>query len=185
MDKQRIKKQVINWLQNTVIGLNLCPFAKKSVDKNAVRYHISTADTEQLLLDDLLTEMKRLDNNPSIETSLLIHPKVLSDFQDYNQFLDRVDDLIMSHDYEGVYQIASFHPQYQFDGTDTDDNENYTNRSPYPLLHVLREHSLEKALDYYPDPETIPERNIERLNSMTKMEIMQLFTPNTESGKDT
>ena len=118
------------------------------------------------MLNALADELDVLVNDPDIETTLLIHPSVLQDFYDYNQFLDLVDGLLKELELEGVFQVASFHPDYQFGGTDLDDAENYTNRAPYPLLHIIREASLEHVIGQYPDVDAIPERNVALMNEM-------------------
>ena len=164
---------VKHWLQQTVIALNLCPFAKREWLKNRIRFTVTHVSTAPKLLQVLLSELHYLDQNKDTETSLIIHPQVLQQFHDYNDFLDEADALLVSHDYEGKYQIASFHPDYQFSGTQVDDAENYTNRSPYPLLHILREESLENAISSYPEPEKIPERNIELMNDMGTQTLKQ------------
>ena len=128
------------------MGLNLCPFAKRELLANRVRFSVTQVATEEQLLAELQGELERLNSDDSIETTLLIHPEVLQDFYCYNQFLDYVDGLLREMALEGVYQVASFHPDYQFGGTEPDDAENYTNRSPYPILQLIREASLEKAV---------------------------------------
>ena len=162
-------------METVVVGLNLCPFAKRELVKNSVRFSVSCAESEEQLLADLQEELEVLDRNESIETSLLIHPRVLQSFYDYNQFLDYADGLLLQMNLEGVYQIASFHPQYQFGGTEPDDAENYTNRSPYPMLHLLREESLERAIADYPDSDLIPERNIELMRRMGHEKLQALL----------
>ncbi|MFP3977666.1 DUF1415 domain-containing protein [Marinobacter sp. KMM 10035] len=154
------------WVEDVVVGYNLCPFAKRELVRDRVRFVVSEADNEDSLLQALQTELLRLDDEPEIETTLLIHPQVLQDFADYNEFLGAADGLLTYLDMEGIYQIASFHPDYQFAGTESDDAENYTNRSPYPMLHLLREASLEAAIDNHPDVDGIPPRNIELMNQL-------------------
>ena len=127
---------------------------------------MTEASTETALLVALESELIRLADDSSIETTMLIHPDVLRDFSDYNQFLDLVDGLLAQMDLEGVFQVASFHPEYQFADTDVDDPENYTNRSPYPALHILREESIELAVAGAPDIDQVPIRNIEKMNSI-------------------
>ena len=127
-----------DWLEQVVIGLNLCPFAHREFANDRVRFAITDATTELQLLQSLESELQLLFGDPSIETTLLIHPQALGDFADYNQFLDLADGLLVQMNLEGIFQIASFHPDYQFDGTSPGDAENYTNRSPYPTLHILR-----------------------------------------------
>ena len=166
---------VRHWVETVVVGLNLCPFAKRELVNDRVRFSVSEAETEEQLLADLQAELELLNNDEAVETTLLIHPGVLQDFFDYNQFLNYVDSLLMQMELEGVYQVASFHPDYQFSGTRPDDVENYTNRSPYPMLHLIREDSLERAIAGYPHPERIPERNIELLESLGRDKMQALL----------
>ncbi|WP_111642872.1 DUF1415 domain-containing protein [Marinimicrobium alkaliphilum] len=155
-----------HWVERVVIDLNLCPFAKRELVNGRVRFSVSEALDRATLLEDLQRELQRLDSDTSIETTLLIHPQVLTDFYDYNNFLDEVDILLEHLGYDGIFQVASFHPDYQFGGTAPEDPENYTNRAPYPVLHLLREASLEQAINHYPDTGLIPERNIALMNEM-------------------
>lgn len=156
------------WLERAVIGLNLCPFAKAATVKQRVRFTVSTATTDEALLDDLILALQDLHaaDPADCETTLLIHPQALTDFLDYNDFLDAADAALDALGLDGVIQVASFHPQYQFAGTEAGDIENYTNRAPYPLLHLLREDSIEKAVESYPDVDDIPVRNIETLKKL-------------------
>ncbi|WP_222565287.1 DUF1415 domain-containing protein [Novilysobacter antarcticus] len=156
------------WLQRAVIGLNLCPFAKAVQVKDQIRYVLSEADTPDALLADLADELLWLhEADPEVvDTTLLIHPRVLTDFDDYNEFLDQVDAAIDALGLEGEIQAASFHPDYRFAGSDLDDVANCTNRSPYPMLHLLREESIDRAVEAFPDPEEIVERNIARLEQL-------------------
>jgi len=154
------------WVETLVVDLNLCPFAKRELVNDRVRFQLSPAQSEAELLQDLQNELLLLGQDDDIETTLLVHPQVLQDFFDYNQFLDYAEALLQELELEGVFQIASFHPNYQFAGTHHDDAENYTNRSPYPTLHLIREASLEQAVANHPDPDGIPERNIELMNEM-------------------
>ena len=145
-----------------MIGLNLCPFAKAVVVKQQVRIVISDASTERALLEELGEELALLRDTPAdeIDTTLLVHPQVLGDFLDYNDFLGDADALVEAMDLDGVLQVASFHPQYQFAGSEPNDADNLTNRAPYPILHLLREASIDRAVAAYPDPDAIIERNI-------------------------
>ena len=156
------------WLERAVIGLNLCPFAKNVHVKNQIRYVVSNADTHEDLLRDLMRELEVLAETPAvkIDTTLLIHPYVLTDFFEYNDFLDITDAALEDMDLEGALQVASFHPQYQFDGTQPDDIENYTNRSPYPMMHLLREASMVQAVSAFPEAEKIFDKNIETLRCL-------------------
>ena len=157
-----------DWLEKAVIGLGLCPFAKAVHARGQIRYVVSPAQSPDALVEDLMEELRALDaaDPAAVDTTLLIHPGVLSDFEDYNDFLDIADALLDELELSGVIQIASFHPQYRFEGTMRDAIENYTNRSPYPMLHLLREDSVEKAVTTYPDVADIPEKNIETLNRL-------------------
>ncbi|NMM37859.1 MAG: DUF1415 domain-containing protein [Glaciimonas sp.] len=165
---QKIIADTQAWVEKAVIGLNLCPFAKAVHVKNQIRYVVSAATTPEALLEDLMTELQMLDDSAAeqIETTLLIHPGTLTDFLDYNDFLDVADAAVEDMELGGVLQVASFHPQYQFEGTRLDDIDNYTNRSPYPTLHLLREESIEKAVAAYPQAEDIFEKNIETLHRL-------------------
>jgi hypothetical protein len=165
------------WLERAVIGLDLCPFAKAVYLGNRIRYRVSAAGDEDALLEDLAQELSMLDSTPEhvCETTLLIHPRVLADFADYNVFLNAADGKIESLGLRGEIQVASFHPRYQFDGTTPDDIGNYTNRSPYPMLHLLREASVERAVTAIPDAAAIFERNIETLRRLGVDGWRQLF----------
>ena len=156
------------WLQRAVIGLNLCPFAKSVHVKDQVRYVLSSATTTEALLEELASELLWLnDTDPAlVDTTLLIHPQVLIDFLDYNDFLEQADAALDALGLEGELQVASFHPDYRFAGTRPDDVENCTNRSPYPMLHLLREASVERAVEAFPDPDAIVERNIATLEKL-------------------
>lgn len=163
------------WLERIVIGLNLCPFAKHEYRTKRIRFKESSARDEESLLQDLMDELTLLNKQADIETAVLIAPHVLTDFSDYNHFLGFVDTLIQEMNLEGVFQIASFHPHYQFSGTEPDDVENYTNRAPYPLLHILREASLEQAIDQHPNTEQIPDDNIELMRSLGTKHMSRLL----------
>lgn len=165
-NNDEVIRSVQNWVESFVVDLNLCPFAKSVLADSRVRFTVAGAATEEQLLTALQVELELLSRDPSIETTLLIHPGVLQDFYDYNQFLDSADQLLLQLKLEGIYQVASFHPDYQFGGTAPDDVENYTNRSPYPVLHLIREASLERALAEFPDADQIPSRNIALMKSL-------------------
>jgi len=156
------------WLDKAVIGLNLCPFAKAVQVKRQIRYAVSDARHAEALLDDLANELRHLaESDPeALDTTLLIHPYVLGDFLDYNDFLEVADDLIVELGLGGEIQVASFHPDYQFADAAADDIANYTNRSPYPMLHLLREASIERAVAAIPDAADIYERNIELMRKL-------------------
>ena len=157
------------WLEDFVIGLNLCPFAEKPYKAGKVRLRVSRAVRPELLRDDLLQELDLLagESTADLETTLLIHPGVLQRFVDFNGFLDVVDDCLKEKGLEGLIQVASFHPEYQFLGSQVGDVSNASNRSPYPMLHLLREESVSEALDrYLGDPREIPRRNVRLLDEL-------------------
>jgi hypothetical protein len=166
MNEQAIIESTRRWVEKVVIDLNLCPFARRELVNERIRFAVTDAQTQEELLLALQRELIELADDNSVETTLLIHPGALNDFQDYNDFLDVADGLVQVLDLEGVLQIASFHPQYQFAGTTEDAVENYTNRSPWPMLHLLRESSLEHAIASYPDTADIPEQNIQRVEGL-------------------
>lgn len=180
MDAQ-LDQQIIDdtqqWLDNVVIGLNLCPFAAKPRNEKRVRIAISHATNEDVLLSDLQAELEHLADTPveELETTLLVIADMLENFEDYNDFLDAVDLWVEQFCWEGELQVASFHPQYQFADTEPDDPGNLTNRSPWPMLHIIREASLEQVLEHYPDVEGIPARNIKRMEALTAEEKRKLF----------
>lgn len=180
--EERYITPVQHWVESMVVGLNLCPFAKRELVKDRVRFYLSPAKTEEALLNCLTEELARLDEHSTIETTLVVHPWVLEDFYDYNQFLNRCDHLLEQLDRDGIYQIASFHPDYQFGGTQPEDLENYTNRAPYAVLHLLREDSLETAINHYPDPDNIPERNIETLKQLGIERVQSLLAQCSEQN---
>lgn len=157
-----------SWLEKAVIGLDLCPFARAVYIRDQVRFVVSEAETPEALLADLVSELRTLsETDPeAIDTTLLIHPWVLEDFLDYNDFLDIADTAVAELGLEGEIQVASFHPRYQFADTEPDDVENYTNRSPYPILHLLREASVERAVATFPDTAGIFEKNIETMRRL-------------------
>jgi len=175
LEHEEIVRPIRRWVETQVVGLNLCPFAKRELIKDRIRFSVTEASTEEALLVDLQTELELLNSDKAVETTLLIHPQILQDFYDYNQFLGYADRLLEQIGWDGVYQIASFHPDYQFGGTEPEDAENYTNRSPYPMLHLLREESLEQAIANFPDTDKIPERNIALLKRLGRNKMQALF----------
>jgi hypothetical protein len=156
------------WLERAVIGLNLCPFAKSVYVKEQVRYVVSHATTPEELLEQLMDELQRLsDTSPEkVDTTLLIHPLVLTEFLDFNDFLDVADAAVDEMELEGELQVASFHPDYQFSDTDKNDITNFTNRAPYPILHLLREDSIARAVEAFPDAAEIFEKNIDTMEQL-------------------
>jgi uncharacterized protein len=175
LKNELIIESVQQWVEQFVVELNLCPFAKREIVKNRVRYNVTEATTQAQLLVALETELGFLSESTAIETTLLIHANILHDFYEYNQFLDIADGLLQEMNLEGVFQIASFHPQYQFGGTEINDAENFTNRSPYPILHLLREDSLEQAIAEHADVDQIPVRNIQLMNQLGEEKLKAML----------
>lgn len=158
-----------HWIEKAVIGLNLCPFARAVYVKNQVRIVVSTARHLDAFLDDLDRELDLLVNTPAeeIDTTLLVHPTLFPDFEVFNDFLNVVDDVVAEHELDGVIQVAPFHPLFQFEGTAPDDVTNATNRAPFPILHLLREDSVERAIDTAGgDADAIVERNLQTLRDL-------------------
>jgi hypothetical protein len=156
------------WVERAVIGLNLCPYAKGPQVKGLVRYVLCPATGRDGLRAALAEELRRLADTPpeELETTLLVHPQVLGDFDDYNDFLDEADEVLHELGLEGELQVASFHPQYRFAGTETGDLSNATNRSPHPTLHLIREESIARAVSALPDPAVVYEANIATLERL-------------------
>ncbi len=171
----QIVQHVQNWVDAFILGLKLCPFAPKAVKADGLRYQVSDASTEASLLQDLLTELVWLDRHPQHSSTLLIHPAVLSDFQAYNDFLDIADALVADYGYEGVYQLASFHPHYQYQDSEAQDAENFANRAPYPLLHILRETEVSEAIASHPNIHAVPIENQQRLAAVGYTELSALL----------
>ena len=167
-DDDQIIAATERWLEKAVIGLNLCPFAKAVHVKKQVRYVVSNATTVEALLETLMNELQFLSDTPAeeVDTTLLIHPFVLNDFADYNEFLDVADAAVEDMHLDGEIQVASFHPEYQFAETDINDISNYTNRAPYPILHLLREASIERAVEAFPEASEIFDKNIETMEKL-------------------
>ena len=158
----------VRWLERAVIGLNLCPFAKAPHVKGQIHYVVSQAKGSEGLRDELIEQLQALAAMPADEreTVLLIVPQMLADFLAFNDFLDEADGVLQELDLEGEFQVASFHPQFQFADTEPDDIGNFTNRSPYPTLHLLREESIDRAVEAFPEAETIYETNIATLENL-------------------
>lgn len=157
---QKIIDQTKKWINEVVIGCNFCPFAAKVISQNRVNYRVEEDMTIDQSLTVLTDEMQKLDQDNNIETSFLIFSNSFNDFNDYLKLVDQAEKLIKKNGHEGIYQVASFHPRYQFTGSSENDAANFTNRSIYPMLHLLREKSIEKALELFQSPENIPDNNI-------------------------
>ena len=170
-DDQRIIAQTKQWLNSVIIAHNYCPFAKREVDKGSVRYQVIHETEFNSLLKSVIQECVWLDQNAETETTLIIFPTNLENFNAFLDCLGLAEELLISQGYEGIYQIASFHPEYCFQGAEENDAANYTNRSPYPMFHLIRETSVQRAIENHPDAESIPERNVEyaRKQGLEKM----------------
>jgi len=160
MNSEQVIDRTKKWIIDVVVGCNFCPFAAKVVKQQTIFYKAEENTELEICLASFVLEMERLDNDPTIETSFLIFPKAFQQFDDYLDLVSLAEELLKRKGYEGVYQVASFHPLYLFANSDENDPANYTNRSIYPMLHLLREESIDKALANYKDPESIPARNI-------------------------
>ena len=159
--EQDILVRTQKWIKDVIIACNFCLFAAKPIREKKVHYRVEPSETLSICLEAFLEECERLEKTPSIETTFIVYPYTFQNFEVYLEFVALVDKLLQKHAYEGVYQVASFHPDYCFEGEDPEDASNYTNRSIYPMLHILREESITQALDTFQDPESIPERNIQ------------------------
>jgi hypothetical protein len=168
VDVLQVRAQTLGWLEQAVIGLNLCPFATSVYVNSQVRVVVSTAKHLDAFLDELDVELLLLCDTPvqEIETTLLVHPHLFPDFLVFNDFLNIVDDVVAEHELEGVLQVLPFHPEFLFGGEDETDMSHYTNRSPFPMLHLLREDSLSQAIDAHGDTDAIPERNKQVLRDL-------------------
>jgi len=160
VDQFKVIKATKYWLENTIIKFNFCPFAKREFINQTIQYYVSDKTNDEERLCQIVEQLKYLDKNDAIETTLVIFPQGLENFFDYLDFLSLAEEAIQQLGYEGTYQLASFHPQYYFEDLKQDDPANYTNRSPFPVIHILRESSIEIALGFHDDPEAIPHENV-------------------------
>ncbi|WP_028388825.1 DUF1415 domain-containing protein [Legionella fairfieldensis] len=173
--KELIIQHTQNWIRSFIIPLTICPFAKREIERGTLRIEVSSTKQIHVALEELITEMGVLDETPAIETTLLIFPFLFKDFFHYLDFVDLAEALLIKQGYEGIYQLATFHPDYCFADVEFDDASNYTNRSPYPMLHLLPETSVEKAIAYYGDTESIPENNIRTLRKLGLEQIKKII----------
>ncbi len=176
IENEKIIEQTTNWIKSVVIDCNFCPFAAKAILKKSIRYVIKSNSSMTDSLIALKEELDHLETDTEIETSFIIFPNNYNDFDDYLDLVKKAERLLTKENYDGVYQIASFHPKYCFAGEDENDAANFTNRSIYPMLHILREESLTKALSLYPNPELIPQHNIDfaRQKGLQYMQMLRL-----------
>ena len=168
-------EQTLNWIRSFIIKFNICPFAKGPVNKGTLRITVSETKKRVQALEELMKEIDFLNESASMETTLLIFTNQFNDFFAYLDFVDLAEQLMQSQGYEGVYQLATFHPDYYFNDTEPDDVTNYTNRSPYPMIHILREDSLEKAITAYGHTEQIPENNIRTMRQLGLNKIQEIL----------
>lgn len=175
INMSRVSEETQHWLKEFVVALDLCPFARFPLEAEQVHFVVSQAQDTEHLTQDLLEAIEALKDDREIETTLLIHPGVLNDFEEYLDYVATAEAIMAHLNYEGVFQIASFHPDYCFEGEAEDDPANFTNRSPYPMLHLLRETSLTKAIDSYEDIEAVPERNISKLRELGVIGIRNIL----------
>ncbi len=179
---EQIIEQTKCWLDNIIIAHNICPFAKKERDRDSIYFTINDSIEIAQVLENLVFEYERLDQQPEIETTLFILANCCQDFDDYLDFVELANQLLNALNYEGTYQLATFHPNYCFAESAIDAPENYTNRSPFPMLHIIREESLEKALNTYPNPELIPQRNIEYCQKLGIKKMQEMLAKCTNQN---
>ncbi|MCA1773417.1 MAG: DUF1415 domain-containing protein [Halomonas sp.] len=158
--------QTLNWVNRFIVAHDICPFASRELARDAVRVEVVRSKKIEVALEELMVEVHWLDEHPETETTLLVFPTLFKSFDHYLDFVELAESILIDQGYEGVYQLASFHPDYCFEDADADDAANYTNRSPYAMVHLLREESVEKAIEFYGDTDAIPERNVALLNGM-------------------
>ncbi len=171
----QIKKHTIAWIQSFIIEYNICPFAKHTVSQETVAIELLHPHNVEQALESMMTSIVRMDQDTKIETALLLFPYLFSDFEDYLDFVSLADELLSLSGYDGIYQLATFHPNYCFADVLPADVSNYTNRSPYPMLHILRENSIEKAIHYYGDTSNIPDTNIGKMHQLGLDKISRLL----------
>lgn len=164
-DSKQIITQIKKWVTNVVIGCNFCPFAAREVKRNSILYEVIHSQNKEEILQLLSSTFTKMDNEEHVETAFLILPEGFESFSNYLDLVETAENFLAKENYEGIYQLASFHPQYLFAGSNENDPANYTNRSPFAMLHILREASLSKAIDSYPNVDDIPQKNIDFANA--------------------
>jgi len=181
-DTGLIISQTKKWITDVVVGCNFCPFASREVKRDSIYYEVLVAATLETVLSSVALTLQRLDDESNIETALLILPASFDTFTNYLEMVDLAESLLEQEGYEGIYQLASFHPEYLFAGTTDDDPSNYTNRSPYAMLHFLREETVSKAVDNYPGIDDVPDNNIEFTQEKGLIYMKQLLASCIENG---
>lgn len=171
---EQVEQQTLHWVKDFIVKLNICPFAKHVVNNQSLKIQVYLTTDEVKALDSFMSTLELMDKTPAVETTLLVYPQLFTDFFDYLDFVDWAEAHMHRAGYEGVYQIATFHPHYCFEGEPTDSLSHYTNRSPYPMLHILREESLDKAIDFYGDTSQIPANNLATINNLSSEEKLRL-----------
>ncbi|RUR34266.1 DUF1415 domain-containing protein [Vreelandella nanhaiensis] len=161
-----VAQQTLKWVRNFIVAHNVCPFAQREVERDSIRVEVVRSKKLEVALEELMAEVQWLDEHPETETTLLVFPTLFKHFEHYLDYVELAESILAEQGYEGIYQLATFHPDYCFEDADPDDASNYTNRSPYAMVHLLREASVEKAIEFYGDTSVIPERNIEHLNTI-------------------
>ncbi|NYS77637.1 MULTISPECIES: DUF1415 domain-containing protein [Halomonadaceae] len=162
----QIVAQTLSWVRTFIVAHDICPFAQRELERETIRVEVVRSKKIEVALEELMVEVQWLDEHPETETTLLVFPTLFKSFDHYLDFVELAESILVDQGYEGVYQLATFHPDYCFDGVEPDDASNYTNRSPYAMVHLLREESVEKAIKFYGDTDAIPERNIAKLTAM-------------------
>lgn len=175
LSEELVTEQTKAWVRSFIVGMNVCPFAHREVERGSIRYVVVRSQQSTVALEELMAEISHLDQHSEVETTLVIFPTLFSEFIQYLDFVDAAEELMYEQGCEGVYQLATFHPRYCFAGAEQDDVSNYTNRSPYPMLHIIREASLEKAIESYGDTSAIPERNIQLMEDTGKETLAKLM----------
>lgn len=175
LSDELVTTQTMKWVKNFIVGFNVCPFAKREIEKESVRVVVLRSKKVDVALEELMAEVQWLDEQPETETTLLVFPTLFKDFHRYLDFVEMAENLMFEQGCEGVYQLATFHPDYCFSGAEPDDVSNYTNRSPYPMLHLLREASVEKAIEFYGDTSGIPNENIEKMETLGRTKLDDMF----------
>ena len=176
LSDELVTTQTMNWVKDFIVALNVCPFAKREVEKESVRIMVLRSKKMEVALEELMAEIQWLDEQPETETTLLVFPTLFNDFHRYLDFVETAENLMFDQGCEGIYQLATFHPDYCFSGAEPDDASNYTNRSPYPMLHLLREASMDKAIEFYGNTSEIPNQNIEKMDTLGKAKLDNMFT---------
>lgn len=162
----QIVAQTLNWVRTFIVAQDICPFAQRELERQSIRVEVVRSKKIEVALEELMVEVQWLDEHPETETTLLVFPTLFKSFDHYLDFVELAESILVDQGYEGIYQLATFHPDYCFENAEPDDASNYTNRSPYAMVHLLREESVEKAIEFYGDTDAIPERNIAKLNAM-------------------